>query len=389
MWHCSAVLAGAILLALGVPEAGADATDDTGLPTLADVLAVMQAREASTTPFLLEFAAETHWSERVYWPGVYTGTLARSTDRFTIRRKEYLPREHGDRYVETDHYLIDRIIISQPGEAVYLMRGVDAVVPGWKGRISARTEDDGRYTPAAFGLFLWDWKPASTYLTRPCATITGRIVRDGQSCITALGDMSGSGDTSAKIPMLFWLSETHGYFPVRIEVYTRKGKRAYDDLAGDDVSLPDGTSARLATSFVASELAPVNEGWVASRGERVVYQRTASYRTDVIVTPGSVRNAGDLSPSVFQLPPDVGQAVIQDNVSGGTRIIGKSPFDVSDAELEATAIAVRSDGVRSQTEVSLSHGPSVTLIVMVVLGGAFLGCAVGVASRRLNARRRS
>ena len=285
-------------------------------PDLDEIVATMRAREAASYPFFMRYRIDDKRRQGHFWVQCHEGWIVRDHNWIVRRTETWRPRDGFSQQAtdEAAHIKIDRIDVALPDRSAFrLIRPVGGADTEWRGKTRFRkaiAEDSWR-RPSQFGL-RWNGQDVSAVLDGWTARVLGQEPVDGRPCVKVMVDLStpnGEEPRGAPVPLVFWLSKEHGYYPLRCASFGRVKKTvSYVEGEGPDLTV-DGHRFEIRFERITDELAKVGDAWLPVRGRALDSGVAISYKAEL----DSIR-VGEI-PSSLYLLRDVERAEVREGTS--------------------------------------------------------------------------
>jgi len=327
-----------LAVAVAVPRASAEE-----LPRVSVIANVMAAREEATSPYWLRYKVVERRAGHIYWAFTFNGSVYRDRTTLIRRLKKFAHHpKRGGVFDQDAHTVMDSIAVLAKGTAPFQLWRPEASQDSvWHGASGSRQLPtiDGYWTPARFGLHLAG-KAYSEYVRGPSSRVVGRVRLGQFDCIEVYTDLrDGSGMPPA--PLVLWLSEAHGYYPIQIALYidVRVGNRYVEGK----VLRVERETYKPKMLMITEKLIAVGPGWLTSRGRKPSLLRESHGEMTLEVDEPTLRYGDAIDKKCYSLA-DVNRAVVV-GAFGGHYVIGSGPHDVSPDRLRELAKTVRGESL--------------------------------------------
>jgi len=366
----------ALLLALPGWVKGEESLDEPALRTIAQAMA---ARESASYPHSASFRVVDTRGGRVFFGHTYEGVVWESADAI-VRRTRYHQSLHGQ---ARDLFSLDgtrlRDAITIVGRrALKMSRWADDSGP-WRGRYAQKTLgtlDEGAERPATLGLkFLL--QPCSSLVGRAGARILGRCEANGFRCLRVLADAT-PGD-SPGVPVLLSLSESHGYFPVRLSVL-RLCREGAPMPAGSEPVVIEGRTYVERDVRLVDRIERIGDVCFPIAGRRPIEGADDADCAVITLDRASIR-IGSTASSPSAILGDVQAAVIEDPEARSVHTFANSPGANPDSLFEALLPALQ-PARQAGGPASVERPSPVRFWVVVAATASVTGLLLGALLRR-------
>jgi len=285
-------------------------------PNLDEIVATMRAREAASYPFFMRYRIDDKRRQGRFWVQCHEGWILRDHDWIVRRAETWQLRDRFSQQTtdEAAHIKIDRIDVALPDQSAFrLTRPVGGTDTGWRGQTRFRKAiaEDGWSRPSEFGL-RWNDQDVSAVLEGWTTRVLGQEPVDGRPCVKVMVDLltpNGEEPRGAPIPVVFWLSKDHGYYPLRFAMFSRV-KKTVTFVGGEGPDLTvDGHRFEINVERITEELTKVGDAWLPVRGRELFSGAVITYHAE----PDSIR-VGEIPPSLYLLR-DVERAEVREGTS--------------------------------------------------------------------------
>jgi len=345
------------------------------------VASVMDARESASLPFVFSFSATETLSGEASQTRTYHGTVAwgRETQlfRFHVRVAKAAAQEVMP---ATDPLETEKVSRRTPGQLLTFWRPNLPAEAEWQGLLTDRLVPD-HFTPAQCGLFRLDLagKPFSELVRRKVARAVGRENLDGIGpCVKILTDWTTDFGSDSDKPAVLWLSEAHGYYPVRVVFYIHDTN---DRWTTRDPLVIKGRDYCQRLILTVQRLVPLGQAWLPELCAIEAPYRVGSSVVRFETDASTVRGGAQFTQGDLMIPAVIDRVVVQDRIEGGSHLYGSGPDDVSAEELDALVAQAHNSGVSQAGECPSRSVPH-WLWIVVPLAASLLGAAAWAFRRR-------
>ncbi|MFQ5845941.1 MAG: hypothetical protein ACE5JG_13235, partial [Planctomycetota bacterium] len=232
---------------------------------------VMAALEAALIPYRVEYRVVDRREGGTLWSNAYHGSFFEGRNAFIRRLVRYTSKRPSADAFRREDFVRTEFIHASASQLLMLWRRLEPAPGAWNARILTRgnPRDDGVLIPAHFGLELVS-RSVSGFLRRPSARVVGREDIGSFRCWKVLVDLVDEQRCEIRVPVALWLSEEHGFHPVKIAVYWRAESKAAQKYVDDHDMVLDGTTFRAWSVRFVDELMPVGDAWFPVRCRQLV-----------------------------------------------------------------------------------------------------------------------
>ena len=292
-------------------------------PDLQAIAAVMRAREAASYPYWMRFRVAR---EGKFWPHAQDGWILDAGESLLRRSNAWRLKKPMSRAThEAAHERIEVIDLAILGEStVQLSRRKGESNSSWRGRSIRRKHMFNHWAmPSKFGLVYWDL-PVSQWFVDGTPSFIGREAVNGRPCLKVLIDLlTINGEVAGPppiFPLVLWLSEEHGYYPLRVATYSRRREGG----APTDFTR-DGITYKITRDVTTDELVRFGDAWLPVRGRYRVVGRSNPGEISFEAEVDSIR-VGDIPQSLYALA-DVERAEVRESPQGDTYLLEYRPSE--------------------------------------------------------------